>query len=432
MSGVIKKLYHPNTPNGGTVTTDNSSQTLQEIYPIVATTGVVSPQGSFREGNNLDQILTWLNSHKQDTLVGTQTTGQNLKTLTINGTEVSLLGTGTISIQGGGGGGGDSDFFELDASGNLHVKNDRGLYTGSFISAGGVGSGGGGGGSNTLEGLDDTVITSPSTAANLQSLIYSHTINKWVNGINYRGVSILHYNYVSTDDTTYHSVLGRQNSNDLALWIGDGINIVDYEGTGHTTGHIKISVRLQSNGGLAFNNDGELYYTGGSSSIAAGDGLQLTGSTMSIKLATNSGLTFDSGGLKVTGGTGSDSWRNLTVNGSTWKGTGTSTGAVNFKNGSDISITSSGNDLTIALDRTSLDGRFVHLSGDGTNSSAEESITGLKTFLSGIALNPNTDTVQHTIYYDTQNRELVITGPVRIDGNLYATGSIAAGAAAGI
>lgn len=43
-----------------------------------------------------------------------------------------------------------------------------------------------------------------------------------------------------------------------------------------------------------------------------------------------------------------NTWRNLTVNGSSWKGTGTGTGAANFKAGTNVTLTKSGNDLTIA------------------------------------------------------------------------------------
>lgn len=43
-----------------------------------------------------------------------------------------------------------------------------------------------------------------------------------------------------------------------------------------------------------------------------------------------------------------NTWRNITVNGTSWKGTGTNTGAENYVNGSGISISASGNDLTIA------------------------------------------------------------------------------------
>lgn len=44
----------------------------------------------------------------------------------------------------------------------------------------------------------------------------------------------------------------------------------------------------------------------------------------------------------------SNTWRGINVNGTAWKGTGTGTGAMNFVNGSNVTITSNGNDLTIS------------------------------------------------------------------------------------
>lgn len=43
-----------------------------------------------------------------------------------------------------------------------------------------------------------------------------------------------------------------------------------------------------------------------------------------------------------------NTWRQINVNGTQLKGTGTGTGAVNFKNGSNVTITGSGNDITIS------------------------------------------------------------------------------------
>jgi hypothetical protein len=52
-------------------------------------------------------------------------------------------------------------------------------------------------------------------------------------------------------------------------------------------------------------------------------------------------------GLRIDA-TNTNTWRNMTVNGSAWKGTGTSSGAANFKAGNNISLAASGNDLTIS------------------------------------------------------------------------------------
>lgn len=65
----------------------------------------ITPQDGLPEGwknySSLKPALKDLVDGKQDTLIGTQTTGQNIKT--INGN--SILGTGNIVIQGGGGSG---------------------------------------------------------------------------------------------------------------------------------------------------------------------------------------------------------------------------------------------------------------------------------------------------------------------------------------
>ena len=58
------------------------------------------------------------------------------------------------------------------------------------------------------------------------------------------------------------------------------------------------------------------------------------------------GVSVDS--IKMPANPDHDTWRQINVNGTQLKGTGTVTGAVNFKNGSNVTITGSGNDITIA------------------------------------------------------------------------------------
>jgi len=293
MAGVIKKLYHPTS--GGTVTT-LQDPSLQEIYPVVATSGVYAPEGSGQFANqSLDQIIAWLNTNK------ISSTG--LKTLTVNGVEQSLIGSGTITINtGGGGGGGDSDFFELDASGNLHVKNDRGLWTGSFISAGGVGSGGGGGGGNTA----------------------------------YRAIAIkgYGYNYLNPDPGLITNICTDTNSNPFYLQEGNGITLSREQNDPSNT--IIISA------------------TGGTGSLPrAGSGLQYgTGANADVlSLKLGSGLGIDgNGAVYNTGG----SYSLPTASASTKGG---------VKIGTDLSM----NEEVLSVDRSSLkgylDGYFVHLTG---------------------------------------------------------------------
>ena len=54
-----------------------------------------------------------------------------------------------------------------------------------------------------------------------------------------------------------------------------------------------------------------------------------------------------------------DTWRTININGTQFKGNGISTGLINFKNGSNISISGSGNDITIAATDT------TYSAGDG-------------------------------------------------------------------
>lgn len=259
MAGVIRKLYHPTS--GGTVTT-LQDPSLQELYPIVATTGVISPEGAFHANDNLDQIINWLNSNKQNTLVS----GTNIKT--INGQ--SLLGSGNITIEGGGGGGGgDSSFFELDSSGNIHVKNDRGLYTGSFISAGGVGSGGGQGGDGNATSImgHPILIDSTHPLNGNAMLLYDISNDIWEPVHPYRPVDIK-----KSDSSVVH-VLDGYNVGTLFLKEGTGITLTKDSDAGTIT----------------------IASTGGSGSLpTAGNGLQYgtgtSASTLSVKYGSGLGI----------------------------------------------------------------------------------------------------------------------------------------------
>lgn len=68
------------------------------------------------------------------------------------------------------------------------------------------------------------------------------------------------------------------------------------------------------------------------------------------------------------GDTDSDTWRNIKINGTELLGTAISTGAVNFKNGSNVSITGSGNDITVAATDT------TYSSGTGISINASNEI----------------------------------------------------------
>ena len=62
-----------------------------------------------------------------------------------------------------------------------------------------------------------------------------------------------------------------------------------------------------------------------------------------------------------------DTWRQINVNGTQLKGTGISTGAVNFKNGSNVTITGSGNDITISASQPTVNNGTLTIQKNGTN-----------------------------------------------------------------
>lgn len=72
-----------------------------------------------------------------------------------------------------------------------------------------------------------------------------------------------------------------------------------------------------------------------------------------------------------------DTWRQINVNGTQLLGTGISTGAVNFKNGTNVSISGSGNDITISATDTTY--------SDATTSASGLMSASDKTKLNGIA-----------------------------------------------
>ena len=195
--GIIKKLYHT-TPVG--LTDENK----QEVYPITATSAVYSAPGESSFPNmSLDNILDALNegylylgkaspstnpgtyNHKVFYLASEPGTYSHFDGITVSGlTVLKNSGNGwakdEFNITSGGGGGGgtggyigttlvqesaipqnltgisniyltsgakiyfsESAFIELDQYG-FHFS--QGIYSDSFVAAGGIGSGGGGGG----------------------------------------------------------------------------------------------------------------------------------------------------------------------------------------------------------------------------------------------------------------------------------------------
>ena len=90
-----------------------------------------------------------------------------------------------------------SVYFQLDANGDVQLVG-AGLWTNSFISALGQGSGGGGGGATALIDLVDVAISNPT---NGQVLKYNSTTGKWYNG-NDEGLTSLPWSSITDKPTT--------------------------------------------------------------------------------------------------------------------------------------------------------------------------------------------------------------------------------------
>ena len=91
----------------------------------------------------------------------------------------------------------NSVYFQLDANGDVQLVG-AGLWTNSFISALGQGSGGGGGGATALTDLVDVAISNPTDG---QVLKYNATTHKWYNG-NDEGVTSLAWSQITGKPTT--------------------------------------------------------------------------------------------------------------------------------------------------------------------------------------------------------------------------------------
>ena len=235
--GIIKKLYHT-TPVGLT------DEDKQEVYPITATSAVYSAPGESSFPNmSLDNILDALNQGYQYMGKATPTTNPGVynhkvfylasdpgtysyfgnievSSLTVLKTSGNGWTADVFNITGGGGGGtaagyigttlvqsspapqnlggisqlnltsgariyfGETAYIELNQYG-FHFSH--GIYSDSFVAAGGIGSsGGGGGGVSNLSELDDVyhnnigVLRADGTAVQPgDALIYNTTLG-WV------------------------------------------------------------------------------------------------------------------------------------------------------------------------------------------------------------------------------------------------------------
>lgn len=162
----------------------------------------------------------------------------------------------------------------------------------------------------------------------------------------------------------------------------------------------------------------------------------------------------------------SDTWRAIKVNGTQLLGSAISTGDVNFKNGSNVTVTGSGNDITIASTDekvTSSDNHYAPSTVSGQDKSANATgataawsidvvkgvtlntdgkghVTGISVTSGKIPANPNTDTkVRQTLKDNTDNtnRPLLLsysdsaTTTANVDNIAYRNNSIYANPSTG-
>ena len=107
------------------------------------------------------------------------------------------------------------------------------------------------------------------------------------------------------------------------------------------------------------------------------------------------------------GDTDSDTWREVKVNGISLLGSGVSTGAVNFKSGANVTVSGSGNDITISSSYTDTN---QTIKGNGTAFSANDAVN----IVGGGAT---------TVAADTTNKKITISTPAVTDTNQTVQGN---------
>ena len=101
------------------------------------------------------------------------------------------------------------------------------------------------------------------------------------------------------------------------------------------------------------------------------------------------------------GDTDSDTWREVKVNGTALLGSGVSTGAVNFKSGTNVTVSGSGNDITISSSYTDTN---QTIKGNGTAFGANDAINIVG---GGVT----------TVTADATNKKITISTPAATDTN---------------
>ena len=153
-------------------------------------------------------------------------------------------------------------------------------------------------------------------------------------------------------------------------------------------------------------NSGYVYKVVTSGNYAIGGGYYQTADVGDMFISKGTGWVHIPSGDDV-----EDTWRNIKVNDTELLGSGLSTGAVNFKNGSNVTITGSGNDITIASAHPTIttqtdtsDSSTLSASGTFT------AITSVTRDTNGHVTKVNTKTYTLPADSDTHNSHKVISG----------------------
>lgn len=119
---------------------------------------------------------------------------------------------------------------------------------------------------------------------------------------------------------------------------------------------------------------------------------------------------------------GIDTWRSIEVNDTELLNTSTSSGAVNFKEGTNVTITGSGNDITISATDTDTGATSVETSGNGNavtgasydSNTRKITLTKGTTFLTDHQNIKSLDTTQTTAQSTSSNEAIVGSGTIKL------------------
>ena len=232
---------------------------------------------------------------------------------------------------------------------------------------------------------------------------------KVTSGTSYAYVAGVNLEYDGTTNTyTISYSLGEFRAPDTNTWRDINVNGSTFKGTGTSTGLVNFVAG--SNVTLSTSGNNITIAASGTDGTGSGSTVSFTRSLSSgtkIGAITIDGTSTD---IYAPTDTNTNTWRDINVNGSTFKGTGTSTGLVNFVAGSNVTLSTSGNNITIAASGT-----------DGTGSGSTVSFT--RSLSSGTKIGAITIDGTSTDIYAPTDTNTNTWRPVRIQGSAWLSDS---------